>query len=162
MSDDVVDVTALYRRYAPELYRFAHALSGDRAEAEDVVSETFVRAWASAESIVTSTVRGYLFTIARRVYLQRLRTRRRHTALAPELPAAGADPHAASEARAELARVGAHLLRLKESDRAALLLHAVHGLSHAEVAAALGITPSAAKVKVHRARLALAAWRTAE
>lgn len=63
----------LYEKYAPDVYRFSLYLSGQRAEAEDITSETFVRAWASAEPIRTATVRGYLFTIARNLFLQGIR-----------------------------------------------------------------------------------------
>src|SRR5580765_1119334 len=53
----------LYARYAQDVYRFALYLSGDRHEAEDITSETFVRAWTATVPIRTETVKGYLLTI---------------------------------------------------------------------------------------------------
>jgi RNA polymerase sigma-70 factor (ECF subfamily) len=52
------------------VFRFALYLSGNRSDAEDITSETFVRAWTSSARIRTNTVKGYLFTIARNFYLQ--------------------------------------------------------------------------------------------
>jgi RNA polymerase sigma-70 factor, ECF subfamily len=59
----------------------------------------------------------------------------------------------------ELQFVLATLQTLPEVDRAAVLLRAEEGMSYTEIAAALGISPIAARVKVHRARLKLAAAR---
>ena len=47
------------------------------------------------------------------------------------------------------------LQQLPEIDRAALLMHAQEGLSHAEIAVALGLSVAAVKVKIHRARIKL-------
>ena len=67
---EMTDFSAMYQKYAPEVFRFALYLSGNHGEAEDIVSETFVRAWTSAEHIEMPTLRGYLFTIARNLFLQ--------------------------------------------------------------------------------------------
>jgi DNA-directed RNA polymerase specialized sigma24 family protein len=49
----------LYDSYAPEVYRFAFSLSGERAEAEDITSETFVRAWVNRSAIRTETLKAF-------------------------------------------------------------------------------------------------------
>ena len=67
----------LYESYAAEIYRFAFWLVGDGLEAEDITSETLVRAWTSSSPIRTSTLKAYLFSIARNVYLNRQRKRKR-------------------------------------------------------------------------------------
>ena len=81
----MTDFSALYERYAPDVFRFALYLSGDRHEAEDITSETFVRAWTAPEPIRTATVKGYLLTIARNLFLQGLRRKSRQTAIDDEL-----------------------------------------------------------------------------
>jgi RNA polymerase sigma-70 factor, ECF subfamily len=153
------DFHALYTKYASDVYRFALYLCGDRAEAEDITSETFVRAWTSTEPIRVATVKGYLFTIARNLFLQGLRRRSRHVPLDQEMVDAGAGPHLRAEQESELKAVVARLQRLPEVDRAALVMRAVEEMPYDEIARALGISLSAAKVKIHRARLALAEIR---
>ena len=63
----------LYTTYALDIYRFAYWLSGNVFEAEDITSETFVRAWTRIGKIRTETLKAYLLKIARNIYLQQLR-----------------------------------------------------------------------------------------
>ena len=65
-------------------------------------------------------------------------------------------PDRRAQSHIELQAALAALQTLPEIDRAAVLLRAEEGMSYDEVAAALGISPVAARVKVHRARLKLA------
>jgi RNA polymerase sigma-70 factor (ECF subfamily) len=146
----------LYERYAPDVYRFSLYLSGQRAEAEDITSETFVRAWASAEPIRTATVRGYLFTIARNLFLQGIRKKSRQVSLDEDLRDPQASPYTQAEQKAELRAVLAQMQKLPEIDRAALLMRAFDEMPYEEIARSLGISLAAVKVKIHRARLALA------
>src|SRR5215470_1691637 len=87
------DFSALYKKYAPDVFRFALYLSGDHSLAEDITSETFVRVWASPEEIEAATVKGYLITIARNLFLKGLRTRSRHVQMDTEFPDASPSPH---------------------------------------------------------------------
>ena len=154
--------SALYAKYAPDVFRFALYLSGNRAEAEDIVSETFVRAWNAPGRIEAATVKAYLFTIARNLFLQGLRNKSRHVAIDERLADPGANPHAQAQTRAEVQSVLAGLQELPETDRAALLMRALDAIPYEEIARALGISLAAAKVKVHRARLKLAERREAK
>ena len=153
----------LYERYAPDVYRFALWLSGDPAEAEDIASETFVRAWAGRSRIRTETVKAYLLTIARNLYLQEQRKQKRQVELehAAETATDNRPPILIEKKQAWEAMVR-QLQALSESDRAALILRAQHEVPYAEIARVLSISLSAAKVKVHRARLKLSAVRAAE
>jgi RNA polymerase sigma-70 factor, ECF subfamily len=152
---------ALYKKYAPDVYHFALYLSGERGEAEDITSETFVRVWASSEPIRVATVKGYLFTIARNLFLQGLRKKSRQVALDDDLRDPQASPYTQAEQKAELRAVLAELQKLPEIDRAALLMRAFNEMPYEEIARALGISLAAVKVKIHRARLAIADIRNA-
>ena len=154
-------LNALYEKHAPEVFRFVLGLAGERSEAEDITSETFVRVWTSPEPVRMATVRGYLFTIARNLFLQGRRKRSRHVGIDETLPDTRPDPHARAQGKAELDATLAALQRLPEIDRAAVLMRALHGLPYEEIARSLGISLAAAKVKVHRARLALSELRNA-
>lgn len=157
----MTDFSALYRKYAPDVHRFALYLSNDRGEADDIVSETFVRAWTSPEPIEMATVKGYLFTIARNLFLQGLRKTSRHAALDDGLRDPQASPYALTEQKEQLDSVLAALRKLPEASRSALLMHAVDGMPYEEIARVLGVSLASVKVKIHRARLALAGIRNA-
>lgn len=150
------DFTSLYRRYAPDVYRFALYLSGEHGEAEDITSETFVRLWASGDRLQMSTLKAYLFTIARNLFLQGVRKKSRNVELDQNLRDARLNPEMQAVHKTELEHVMSSLQQLPEIDRAALLMRALDELPYNEIAVVLGISLTAAKVKVHRARLALA------
>jgi RNA polymerase sigma-70 factor (ECF subfamily) len=149
----------LYESYATEVYRFAFSLSGERAEAEDITSETFIRAWVKKSTIRTETLKAYLMTIARNTFLERRRKSRREVALEETLSDPAAGPEDRAETRLELMRIEKLLQTLPEIDRAAFVLRVRHGLPYEEIARVLEITLASAKVKVHRVRRRLLAAR---
>jgi RNA polymerase sigma-70 factor (ECF subfamily) len=152
----MTDFSRLYQQHAPEIFRFALYLSGNRSEAEDITSETFVRAWTSTAHVEMATVRGYLFAIARNIFLQGRRKFRGRRDLDESMADSSPGPHARAQGREELDAVLERLQCLPEVDRAALLMRALEEAPYEEIARALGISVAAAKVKVHRARLMLA------
>lgn len=149
-------IEEIYRRHASAVFRFAWGLCGDRAQAEDLVSETFVRLLTRAPKIRTQTALGYLLAITRNTYLTSKAKHRREVPLEGDFPAREVDPGERIDNRARLEAAVAALAELPEGERAALLLRADFDLSYEEIAAALGIGVSAAKVRVHRARKRLA------
>src|SRR6516164_366185 len=82
----MTDIEDLYKRYAGDVRRFALYLCGDVVMADEIASDTFVRAWMAADRIRQPTVRGYLFTIARNAYADLLRRAARHTQLDENMP----------------------------------------------------------------------------
>jgi len=152
----LVDFGALYQAHAGDLRRFAWYLSGDAALADDLVSEAFVRAWTVRERVEMATVRGYLFTIVRNLFLKQQRRDRRHVSLDEWLADTRPGPDERAGDRQDLQVVLAGLAALPEIDRAALLMRVDDEVPYEEIATALGISTVAAKVKVHRARLRLA------
>ena len=149
----------IYQRYAQDVHRFALYLSGDPALAEDITSETFARLWASDEGIRMLTVKAYLFSIVRHLYIDSRRSASRRTEIDPELPEPGANPEMAALYRSELREGLRQLQEIPEADRAALLMRAQQGMPYEEIARTLGISLAAAKIKIHRARLRLAEAR---
>jgi RNA polymerase sigma-70 factor (ECF subfamily) len=153
------DLESLYRQHASAILRFAWGLCGDRSSAEDIVSETFVRLLTRAPRIETRTALAYLLAVARNTYLNGRRRRLREVPLPEEMVASTNDPAGLLDDRAQLDHVIRALRSVPEGERAALLLRVDHGLPYEEIAAALGTTVGAAKVRVHRARLRLASAR---
>jgi RNA polymerase sigma-70 factor, ECF subfamily len=151
------EVLDLYGRHAPALYRYALALCGNRQDAEDLVADTFVRLWTTSGVVREETVRAYLFTILRNLH----RTRRRRAGQEAPLDQAaeltdGARPvDEQVEERRRFEQVRAELAMLADSDRRALLMRVRDGRSYEDIAALLGVSPGAARVRVHRARARL-------
>jgi RNA polymerase sigma-70 factor (ECF subfamily) len=145
----------LYERYAADVYRFALFLAGDQAAAEDIASETFYRAWTSSDPIRTETVKAYLLGIARNVYREMQRKGSRQINLQHDLPDGRPSPAEAAAQRCELEATLRAVQSLSENERTALLMQAQEGLSHEQIAAALGISVAAVKVRIHRARIRL-------
>lgn len=152
----LVDLGDVYRAHAHDLRRFALYLSGDFALADDLVAEAFARAWTVRERVKAATVRGYLLAIVRNLYLRHLSRARRQTTLDDRAVDHRPGPDAVARGQSDLRVVLLALAGLPEVDRAAVLMRADEGLSYNEIAGALGISTTAAKVKVHRARLKLA------
>jgi len=150
----------IYQRYAQDVHRFAFYLSGDQSLAEDITSETFARLWASDEKMIRAlTVKAYLFTIARHLYIESRRSAARHVEIDPGLPEPGTSPEMQAIYKSELREVLKLLQEMPEADRAALLMRAQQGMCYEDIARVLGISLAAVKVKIHRARLRLAEVR---
>lgn len=142
----------LYESYASEVYRFALWLSGSKQWAEDITSETFIRAWVHYRPIRTETLKAYLFTIARNNYLGQLRKEKRVVDLSEEYPDPAPEPDQLVESLLEIKQVQRFLQTLPEIDRAAFILRVQHELPYAEIARVLELSVSASKVKIHRVR----------
>lgn len=147
----------LYSAHFSDVYRFAAWLARDATQAEDIASETFVRAWAQRNRLRTETLKGYLFAIARNVFLKQRTFSNKHEQLPEKLVDDAPDPHRAAAAHMDLARVTNALNHIPDADRLALVLRTEHALPYEEIARVLEISAGAARVKVHRARRRLLA-----
>ncbi|MEJ2216938.1 MAG: sigma-70 family RNA polymerase sigma factor [Gemmatimonadota bacterium] len=154
---------ALFERYADRIYRLAVGLLHEPAEAEDVVQESFVKALTNLDRFEgRSGIGTWLYRVAYNAAMDRLRRRGREPATeSGDMPSPhsmvdwSSTPEALlldNEARAAL---DAATDTLSASLRAVFILRDVEGLSTSEAAEALGISESAAKVRLHRARLQL-------
>jgi RNA polymerase sigma-70 factor, ECF subfamily len=159
----MTDIENLYERYAGDVRRFALYLCGDAVMADEITSDTFVRAWLAAGRIRQPTVKSYLFTIARNAYTDLLRRAARHTQLDERMPDTRISAQTQMEQTAEVRAVLEALQQLPEMDRTVLLMRTLDEMPYEEIAEALGIPVATAKVKVHRARVKLMqtrqAWR---
>ena len=147
----------IYERHSKDVYRYSYWLSGSAQDADDITSETFARAWVGREEIRTETVKAYLFAIARNLYLKGLRHTKRQMDLDPLHPDPKPAPEQQVESRLELDRAMQAIQSLSETDRAAFLLRVQHELPYDEIARILQLPLTTVKVKIHRARLKLAA-----
>lgn len=150
------DFEALVRRHQDAIFAFALNLTGDRAEADDVAQEAFVRAWRAyggydEERRAALKERPWLHRIALNVFRNRLR---RPAPLELQEASAAAprtrEPETVAlrnSARQELRR---HLLALPRPYREAVVLRHVQGLAYAEAADVLGVPVGTVKSNCHR------------
>jgi len=142
------------RAFSPELYRFAYWLSRDRFLADELVQETFARAWKAWDQVQDpDNPKPWLISILRNEHA-RLFERKQFDYVdeAPEeLEIAGEGDHAALHALEDL--VGSLPLALRE----AFVLQALGGYSCAEIAELLDTTEGAIMVRLTRARKTLQA-----
>jgi RNA polymerase sigma factor (sigma-70 family) len=157
---DDLDFTEVYRRHGQDVYRFAVYLAGDVHVAEDVTAETFARAWAGRGRIRASSVKAYLIAIARNLCRDVHRARKTSTLdvdAAPVNP--DPDQERTAQARQELQLVLRAMDTLPELDRAILAMTAIEGLSYQVIGDCVGLSETAVKVRIHRARVRLIAAR---
>ena len=149
----MLDFQDLYQTYFADVYRFSYWLCGNAMDADDLSSETFLRAWTHRERIHTETFRAYLLAIARNVYLERQRKQKPQDQLTDTYADQTPNPTHMTENRFDLATINEALQRISEPDRTAFILRVQHELPYDEIARVLGLSLSATKVKVHRIRL---------
>jgi RNA polymerase sigma-70 factor, ECF subfamily len=156
---------AVMRRYNQRLYRLARSVLRDDSEAEDVLQETYVRAYAHLGDLKdVSRLGSWLSNIVVHESRARLRKRGRHAQLIEQsgkgeplriVPNPIGNPEEQALGH-QLRRVlSAKIDGLPLGYRVVFVLREVEGLSTAEVAASLGISEMAVKTRLHRARAAL-------
>jgi RNA polymerase sigma-70 factor, ECF subfamily len=140
-------IESFYREHARAVFAFLLSLSRDRALAEDLTQDTFVKATRSLRGFRGGNPRAWLFTIARSVFIDHTRRRR-------PIPVDLDDRHPAPTGSDVEERhvIDTILHGLPDRQRIALLLVDQGGMSYAEMAGVVGVSPDAAKGLLHRAR----------
>jgi len=141
--------TALYQTDGAMVLRFLRAFTLNEAEAQDLCSDTFRRAWQAWPRFKDhgGHQRSWLLRIARNVAVDRARRRRlEHIWPGSSTGDSTADP---GDTAADRLQLEAAVRKLKRSDRELVALRA-GGLTHAEIAQVQGRTEQAVKVAWHR------------
>jgi len=154
----------LFDAYARSVYNHAFRLTGDWAQAEDVVSLTFLDAWRLRGRIDEEggSLRPWLLGIATNVTRNTRRAARRHAAALSRLPRDEVERDFADEVaarlddRAELALVRTALATLRRAEREVLALCVWSGLDYRAAAEALGVPVGTVRSRLSRARAKLA------
>lgn len=151
----------IVRQHGERVYRLAYRLSGNRADAEDLTQETFVRVFRSLSDYTPGTFEGWLHRITTNLFLDmvRRRARIRFDALsddaAQRLPSASSGP----EQRYDETHLDPEIQRALDSlpvdFRAAVVLCDLEELSYEEIAATLGIKVGTVRSRIHRGRVLL-------
>lgn len=154
---------ALVREHGDMVYTLARRLVGDPHLASDVSQETMIRAWKALPKFRgDARLSTWLHRITVNTAWTHKERAKRHAGPSiddiGELPAAIDSQH--PEVAGELAELRGRLKHaldaLPEAQRQIVVMKDVYGWSHAEIAEAAGISVTAAKVRLHRARARLA------
>ena len=148
----------LYNAYRGRIFTFLLRISGSSETADDLAQDTFVKAHGAIGRLAgDQKLLPWLYRIANNTAIDHLRRRKRFawlpwadlhgTSLEPQAE----DTHAATRVRSEIGDV---LRQLPPDNAAALLLHALEGYSYEEIARIQGVTMSAARSRIARARAA--------
>jgi RNA polymerase sigma-70 factor (ECF subfamily) len=122
----------------PRLRRYARALVGDRAAADDLVQDTLERAWQKASAWQAGTnLRAWLLAIMHNLRVDQVRRTPPPATAIEDSPDIAVRPTQAD--RLELVELGAALSELPEEQRAVLLLVSIEDMSYAEAAATLAV-----------------------
>lgn len=150
----------LHDEHAGALWAFVVGLlDGDRGKAQDVVQETFLRAWRNPQVLDQSggSARGWLFTVARRIVIDEWRSaHRRPELVTAEVPdRADADRTADADRIVDRQLVLSALRTLSTEHRTVLLECYFRGASVAQAAQTLGLPEGTVKSRAHYALRAL-------
>lgn len=151
--------------YLDGLYGYALALAHNRAEAEDLVQEAYVRALKAKGSLrADSNIKAWLFTILKNVWRNQLRTRRSgpemieieaENGVANETVESSKDSHDLYVSKTEAEQVRAAIWQLPREFREIILLREFENLSYREIASILNCPSGTVMPRLARARAKL-------
>ena len=145
----------LVDRHSRSVFRLAYRLTGNEQDAEDVVQETFLRAYKQLRNFESRASFGtWLYRIAANYSLDLVRARKRHaenTEVMPIVPSDSPGPDRLLVSGLIQKCVAATLDDLTRQERTAFVLRHFEGQSIAEIGAALGLSATATKHSVFRA-----------
>src|SRR5262245_45028051 len=146
----------LYRRHGADVYRYAYAVLGNHADAEDVTQTTFLNAYRSLEQGVRPRKpSNWLLTIASNAIKQRFRQEQSRPRLV-ELDERIAGQDTDDGDAPSVGELLTALSKIPPQQRQAIVLREFEGRSYAEIAGILGVTTSALETLLFRARRSLA------
>ncbi|QKG24503.1 RNA polymerase sigma factor [Actinomadura verrucosospora] len=150
----------VYAAHRARILGYALRRTADPQDAADVLAETFLIAWRRLDDVPPGdAAKPWLYGVARRVLANHHRGERRRSALVGDLAGqlrTDLAAHRPAAPEGDLAAIAAAFGELSDDDRELLALVGWEGLDRAEIAAVLGCSRNAVRIRLHRARRRLA------
>jgi RNA polymerase sigma-70 factor (ECF subfamily) len=156
-SDADAAIRQLYSRHAQALHSYVVRFTPDRASADDIVQETFIRAWRHLPQLTADDrpVRPWLFQVARNLLIDANRAARSRPVTVPAHAAEDGQPDSRLAQVLDRQLVSGALQRLSPAHRTVLVETFYHGRTLTTVARQLGIPAGTARSRLHYALHAL-------
>ncbi|MGF2618238.1 sigma-70 family RNA polymerase sigma factor [Rossellomorea vietnamensis] len=159
-DEQKLSLETLYRAYAEQLFYYLVKLSGSKEMAEDLVQETFIRATVSLEFSKTDNAKAWLFRVARNVYLDEWRKRKRRERIPflsrlmkeKEMISPYGIPEEEVVRQAGIHEVKELLMHLPEKYRTILYLREYEEFTYKELQSSLELSEAQVKTELFRAR----------
>lgn len=153
MKEKTLRYEALVRALHGDIYRYAYWLTNDKSTAEDIVQETFLRAWRALDSLHDEkAAKSWLITILRRENARRFERKQFDLVDFDEATVSGNDDQ---DSDAEVRQVRRAISKLAKDYREPLMLQIIFGFSGDEIAQQLELNKNTVMTRLFRARAQL-------
>ncbi|WP_208585526.1 RNA polymerase sigma factor [Gracilibacillus suaedae] len=152
-------IDQIYQKYFKDIYRFLLSLCHDHYTAEDIVQETFLRAYLYLELYDNENVKTWLFTVAYRSFIDHYRKQKKSVSkegtFFHRIKDPGLSLYEQLLLNAETKQILIWIKELPKKQQHAIILHDLHGLSYKEAATVMNVKLSHYKVLLFRGRQAI-------
>ncbi|MDC8831585.1 sigma-70 family RNA polymerase sigma factor [Alteromonas gilva] len=153
MKEKTLRYEALVRALHGDIYRYAYWLTNDKSTAEDIVQETFLRAWRALDSLQDEkAAKSWLITILRRENARRFERKQFDLVDLDDVSVSGDDDQ---DSAAEVRQVRKAMSKLAPDYREPLMLQIIFGFSGDEIAHQLELNKNTVMTRLFRARAQL-------
>jgi|SRR5690625_47264 len=150
-----MNIDQLYAAYFNDIYRFVFSLTKNRSLTEDIVQETFTRAYLNLDSFRNQPNKAWLFTVSRNIFYDHLRKNRRMVDIEYDfsiIPDTVSSPEEKLFEKENIQKVREEIMNLRENYRDALICFYVKELTYKEAAKEMNVTESNFKSILFRAK----------
>ena len=148
----------LYRTHAESLRNHLYYKFGDLKQAEDIVQEAFIKLWAKCSTVVYEKASGFLYTIAKNLFIDTIRTKKVSLNFEKNTVQETKDiedPYFHMRTKEFQSKIEQAISGLPEKQREAFLLNRIEKLTYKEIAEKLEISQTAVEKRISKALLKL-------
>lgn len=162
LNGDAESFAKLVHEYQNQLYNFIYKLSYSREDTEEILQDVFIKVYNNLYKYdSTYSFSTWIYRIALNTFKTAYTAKKRHSNciyiedFAKDIVSNLGSPHMELEIKENYSEIVKLIDKLKEEQRIIFILKYIKNFSYKEIGEIVGITPEAARMKAHRARLAL-------